>query len=257
VLSFQGGQKTVIPGDVEACSEYPVEGFLDVALHPERYAEQAVDPGGAVVDEDLRMQYHRSITCLAELQHPTVVRPILRGVDYGLHPNRVDDLLSIVVRVGPRASDEVVAELTSLSPPTRHLAAMSLAYLGDESAKDHLVGALQGDDRRSLEASSYVLTELIVTGALTKTEGFAMISKLAHSIDPRIRRNALHALLLYQPAGPPRALLEQSLQDSDLAVAQTAQQVKNALRAATVKKYFAVDLDGSWLPTDPYMKQEQ
>jgi hypothetical protein len=177
-----------------------------------------------------------------------VVLTILLSVDINLHPYRVEDLLSVLVRVGPPAADDAAEELTSLSIPTRHLSALSLAYLGDPAARATSVAALVGDDRKSLEAASFVLPELIVAGALNEEEAFSILSRLVHSIDPRVRRNAMSALILYQHTGPAGDLLEVGLADTDRGVVQTANDVRNALRAATAKKYFAIDLDGSWSP---------
>jgi hypothetical protein len=256
VKSFQGGRKTVFVGEADACGEVPLDQYLAVALYPQRVYARAVNPG-VLIDEDFRVLYHRSITCLGELGNPAVVLPILRNVDIRLHPYRVEDLLSVLVRVGPSAAGDAAGELASLSIPTRHLSALSLAYLGATAAREKLVAALSSDDGKPLEAASFVLPELIVAGALDEAEAFAVLSRLVYSIDPRVRRNAMRTLILFDHTGPAGDLLKEGLRDTDQTVVQTAHDIRNALRAATAKKYFAIDLDGAWSPAARDSTDEQ
>jgi hypothetical protein len=84
---------------------------------------------------------------------------------------------------------------------------------------------------------------LILIGAVPEEEAFHVVRRLAQSIDPRVRRNAIRALLLFERAGPMRDLLEEALRDSDRGVVLAAREVEQSLRAATARKYFGIDLD--------------
>ena len=105
-----------------------------------------------------------------------------------------------------------------------------------------LVQALSGDDRRSLESASYVLTELILLGAVPEAGAFDTVRRMARSIDPRVRKNAIRSLILFERAEPMKDLLDEALRDSDPGVAATARYVDESLRAAVAQKYFGIEL---------------
>jgi len=106
---------------------------------------------------------------------------------------------------------------------------------------DDVDGPLKGGGTYDIETD--VDTELILVGAVPEDEAFAKVKSLSRSIDPRVRRNAVRALVLFEPRGAMRDLLDEALQDADPGVAETARRVDESLRAATAEKYFGIDLD--------------
>jgi WD40 repeat protein/serine/threonine protein kinase len=243
VLAYQGGGRTVLVGSEAGCSVASFPDYLDVMLDPQRHTSLAANPATMVPDEVFRVRYHQAVLCLGEVGGKRAVRPILDGARIDLHPTRVEDWLSVLVRVGDDGSREAMRALSSSSEPTRHLAAMSLVYRQQPQAWGPLVAALDGDDRRSVEAASHVLTELVLVGAVPQAEAFTTVKRLSRSIDPRVRRNAVRALVLFERRGAMRDLLDEALQDADPGVAATARWVDESLRAATAQKYFGIDLE--------------
>jgi WD40 repeat protein/serine/threonine protein kinase len=243
VLGFQGDRRTVFLGGAEGCAGVAVDQYLQTALHPERVSPTYNDPAVEAGDEAFRLRYHQSVSCLGDLGDSSALRAILDDVDRDLHPYQVEDLLSVLVRAGPAISDDLVRALSSPSVAKRHLAALALAYSSRPGASAPLVAALDGDQLSALEAASFVLGELIVHEVIPEDDAFAVAQRLAHSIDPRVRRNAMRSLILFQHDGPVRDLLDEGLDDSDGGVVRAALETRNALRAATAKKYFGIDLD--------------
>ncbi len=243
VLAYQGSGRTVLVGADAGCSVASFPDYLDVVLDPQGYTSLAANPAMMVPDDVFRVRYHQAVLCLGEIGGERAVRPILDGARIDIHPARVEDWLSVLVRVGDDGAPEAIRALSSSSEPTRHLAAMSLVYRDEPRAWETLVAALEGDDRRSVEAASHVLTELILVGAVPEDEAFAKVKSLSRSIDPRVRRNAVRALVLFERRGAMRDLLDEALQDADPGVAETARRVDESLRAATAEKYFGIDLD--------------
>jgi WD40 repeat protein/serine/threonine protein kinase len=243
VLAFQGSGRTVLVGTEAGCSVASFPDDLDVLLDPQSYTSVAANPAMMVPDEVFRVRYHQAVLCLGEVGGERAVRPILDGARIDLHPTRVEDWLSVLVRVGDDGVPEAIRALSSSSEPTRHLAAMSLVYSDQPRAWGPLVAALDGDDRRSVEAASHVLTELILVGAVPEAQAFTVVKRLSRSIDPRVRRNAVRALVLFERRGAMRDLLDEALQDTDPGVTAAASWVEESLRAATAQKYFGIDLE--------------
>ncbi len=243
VLAYHGNNRTVLVGADAGCSVASFPDYLDIVLDPQRSTSMAADPGMMVPDELFRIRYHQAVLCLGEIGGQKAVRPILDGARIDLHPTRVEDWLSVLVRVGDEGGSETIRALSSSSEPTRHLAAMSLVYRGQPESWKPLMAALDSDDRRSVEAASHVLTELILVGAVPEADAFSTVKRLSRSIDPRVRRNAVRALVLFERRGAMRELLDEALQDSDPGVAATASKVDESLRAATAEKYFGIDIE--------------
>jgi WD40 repeat protein len=243
VVAYHGNNRTVLVGADAGCSVASFPDYLDIVLDPQRSTSMAADPGMMVPDELFRIRYHQAVLCLGEVGGQKAVRPILDGARIDLHPTRVEDWLSVLVRVGDEGSSDAVRALSSSSEPTRHLAAMSLVYRGQPESWRPLMAALDSDDRRSVEAASHVLTELILVGAVPEADAFSTVKRLSRSIDPRVRRNAVRALVLFERRGAMRELLDEALQDSDPGVATTARKVDESLRAATAEKYFGIDIE--------------
>ncbi len=243
VLAYQGDARTVLVGDEGACDVAALDQYLATALNAGRLSGGIHGSGAAAADEQFRIRYHQAVTCLGRLEDPRVVPPILRRVDNELHPYRVEDLLSVLVRIGAPAIPAETEGLSSASEPSRHLAALALAYQHAGEARAPLVTSLTSGGSASVEAASFVLRELIVGGAVPEPDAFAVVHRLAQSIDPRVRRNAVRALILFENGGPPRTLLEEALLDPDRGVVRAARETREALRAATAQKFFGIDLD--------------
>ncbi|MFV2073613.1 MAG: HEAT repeat domain-containing protein [Thermoanaerobaculales bacterium] len=168
----------------------------------------------------------------------------MRRVSEGTDPERFEDLLSIMVRVGARGGRSTIRALGDPSAAVRHLAAMTLIHSGDRDSAAALVRALEGDDFRMVEAASYVLIELIVGGAIPETLAFPTIRRLSRSIEPRTRRNTVRALILFEDAGPSRRLLEEALADSDEEVALVARKVRDSVRDRRIHELFGFSAVG-------------
>jgi HEAT repeat protein len=230
-------------GDVaDRCPPSRFSEYLDIAVHPERYGGAGLDAGFAPPNEDFRIGYHEAIGCLGVLADQRAVQPILRRATADLHPYRFEDLISVLVRIGDRAVPGMVEALSSPHEAVRHLAAVGLVYLDTGRSRAPLVAALPGDDSKSLEASSFVLRELMVSRAVEEAEAFPIARRLANSIDPRVRRNAIRSLVLFERVGPVSSLLEQALEDSDPEVVRAAQQTLDSLRNAKIERYFGISI---------------
>jgi hypothetical protein len=103
-----------------------------------------------------------------------------------------------------------------------------------------LTAAISGDEPRAKEASSFVLKDLIVSGGIRQEESFVVVEKLAASIDPRIRHNAIAALTMFELTDPVRELLEEALADKSPEVSNAARVARESLRDAKMKELFGV-----------------
>jgi hypothetical protein len=91
---------------------------------------------------------------------------------------------------------------------------------------------------RRVEAASYVLTELVALGHIPEAEAFPVVRQMCRSIDPRVRANAVRAVMLFEPTGPAHELLDEVLEDSDPEVAAAAGQTRGIIRGAKVQELF-------------------
>jgi WD40 repeat protein/serine/threonine protein kinase len=233
-LAFQG-RPTVGPGE---CVGENFRRYLAFVLDPDPQRNPPFDPGRRAEDSDFRTRYAEAVGCLGQFADPSAVEPILRRVGEESHPFHLEDLLSILVRVGGRAGPRLKGALTDSSERVRHIAALALVNSGDPGAAESLVHILDGNDPRGVEAGSYVLTELIVGGVIAEPAAFQTVRRHCRSIDPRVRRNAVKALILFESSGPAGELLLEALSDSDPGVAETAQWTKDTLRSATIQELF-------------------
>jgi hypothetical protein len=242
VAAFQGKVRTVTTGSTPECSASGFDEYLDLALHPERHTEEEIQPALEADDGVFRLRYHHAVNCLGDMNDTRAVQPILKSFGSEIHPLRAEDLLSVLIRMGDPAIDGAVEALSSRSVAVRRLVASSLVYMGRPSATRALLSAIGGENRRSLDAASFVLAELIVSGAIPEADAFSLVQRLAHNIDPDVRRHALRALVAFERSGPVRVLLDEALDDSDPDVARTATEVRDILRSAKVEKYFGVEI---------------
>jgi hypothetical protein len=109
---------------------------------------------------------------------------------------------------------------------------------GDPRASENLIRHLSGDDPRGVEAGSYVLIELIVHRAIPESVAFQTVRRHCRSIDPRVRRNAVRALILFESSGPAGDLLREALEDANADVAASARWVRDTLRSARIQELF-------------------
>jgi WD40 repeat protein len=234
VLAFHG-TPTIGPGE---CVGEDFRRYLALVLDPDPQRDPPFDPGKRAVDGDFRTRYAEAVRCLGLFADPSAVEPILRRVGEDAHPFHLEDLLSILVRIGGRAGPRLKGALTDPSERVRHIAALALVNSGDPGAVESLVQLLGGDDLRGVEAGSYVLTELIVGGVIEEPVAFETVRRHCRSIDPRVRRNAVRTLILFENSGPAGQLLLEALADGDTEVAATAQWTRDTLRSATIQELF-------------------
>jgi hypothetical protein len=64
---------------------------------------------------------------------------------------------------------------------------------------------------------------------------------LCRNIDPRIRRNAVRSLALFERTGVANELLDEVLADSDPEVARAAEQTRDMMRTAKIQEVFGAD----------------
>jgi vesicle coat complex subunit len=94
---------------------------------------------------------------------------------------------------------------------------------------------------RGVEGASYVLTELIARGAIDEGRAFDAVRTLCRSIDPRVRRNAVRALVLFERTGPALEVLNEVLTDTDPEVAAAAERAQETMRKAKIQQVFGAD----------------
>ena len=63
-------------------------------------------------------------------------------------------------------------------------------------------------------------------------------SRVSKNIDPRVRRNSVRAMVLFERRGAARELMDEILQDSDPEVRQAAELTHNTLRSAKLHELF-------------------
>jgi hypothetical protein len=234
VLSYQNRPN---PGSIN-CADGIFRDFVDFVLNVERTQDPPLDPGVPADDINFRDRYAGAVNCVGTLGDRSVVDPVLRRVRDDLHPYRLEDLLSIMVKVGGGEDPRVTAALADRSETVRHFAALTLIHGGDENGIRALIASLESEELRNVEGASFVLTELIAIGAIDEASAFDQVWRLCRNIDPRVRRNSVRALVLFERKGPSRDLLDEVLQDSDPDVIQAAERTRDTLRSAKTYELF-------------------
>jgi WD40 repeat protein/serine/threonine protein kinase len=234
VLSFQN-RPTV--GSIN-CADGLFSDFLDFVLNAEREKEPPLDPGVPAEDMNFRDRYAGAVNCVGTLGDRSVVDDLLRRTKSDLHPYRLEDLLSIMVRVGGGVDPQVFDALDDRSDTTRHFAALAIVHGGDQRGIQALVEALDSEEGRVVEGASYVLTELISIGAIDEASAFEKVRALCRNIDPRVRRNAVRAMVHFERRGAAREILDEVLEDSDPEVRAAAERTRDILRSAKAFELF-------------------
>ena len=235
VLSFQN-RPTM--GSIN-CADGVFSDFLNFVLNAEREKTPPLDPGVPAEDMNFRDRYAGSVNCIGTLGDRSVVDDVLQRTKSDLHPYRLEDLLSIMVRVGGGYDPRVLDALDDRSDTTRHFAALSIVHGGDQSGIQAIVEGLDSEEGRVVEGASYVLTELLSIGAIDEATAFETVRALCRNIDPRVRRNAVRALVHFERKGAAREVLDAALEDSDPEVRAAAERTRGIVRSA-----IAVDLFG-------------
>ena len=135
VLSFQN-RPTM--GSIN-CADGLFSDFLNFVLNVERENDPPLDPGVPAEDMNFRDRYAGSINCVGTLGDRSVVDDVLQRTKRDLHPYRLEDLLSIMVRVGGGVDPRVLDALDDRNDTTRHFAALSIIHGGDQSGVRALV----------------------------------------------------------------------------------------------------------------------
>jgi hypothetical protein len=234
VLAYQGHPKM---GSVN-CADGVFSDFVEFVLNVEGTSTPPLDPGVPAADAAFRDRYAGSVNCVGRLGDRSVVADVLQKTRSGLHPYRLEDLLSIMVRVGGGEDPRVREALNDHSETTRHFAALSIVHGGASDGIRGLVEGLDSEQGKVVEGASYVLTELIVLGAIGEDVAFEKVRGLCRNIDPRVRRNSVRAMVLFERRGAARELMEEILEDSDPEVRQAAELTHNTLRAAKMNELF-------------------
>jgi len=234
VLSFQN-RPTM---GVVNCADGIFGDFLSFVLHVEGENNPPRDPGVPAEDTAFRDKYAGYVNCVGTLGDRSVVDDLLQRSKSGLHPYRLEDLLSIMVRVAGGEDPRVIDALDDRSETTRHFAALAIIHGGDRNGIQALVEGLESDDRRLVEGASYVLTELIALGALDEAEAFASVRRLCRNIDPQVRQNAVRALVHFERRGAAREVLDEALEDSDPEVRSVAERTRETIVSAKMYELF-------------------
>lgn len=227
------------PAATVACPPAAGDDRLNFALYSE---DRTTTPPDAV-SPDLEFQeaYRRAVVCTARLADDRTVREVIARVRTGLHPRRQHDMITILVGAGAAGIPRLDEALGSGSEDVRHVAAFSLVQILDPRAQAILEAALNDRQPSRVEAASFVLRELIVWGAISAGTAFDRVQALAKSIDPRIRRNGVRSLVLFEREGPALGVLEEAAADEDPMVREAAAWVRRDLRDAKVREIFGGD----------------
>ncbi|HSO22138.1 MAG TPA: protein kinase [Chondromyces sp.] len=220
------------------CSAEALPQDLELVLFAERGPDPPLDPGTPAPDAAFRERYAAAVGCAGRLGGSEAAAAVLERAAAELHPYRLEDLVSVLARIAPAAEPQLEAALGDRSERVRHVASLALFSSGRPSAIEGLLAALRGEELRRAEAASYVLTELVAAGAIDEASAFETVSRLCRSIDPGIRRNAVRALVLFEPTGPARAQLDEALSDGDPDVVRTAEATRAMIRDAKIQRFF-------------------
>jgi WD40 repeat protein/serine/threonine protein kinase/Flp pilus assembly protein TadD len=234
VLSYQNRPTMGITN----CADGIFGDFLSFVLHAERRFDPPLDPGVPAEDIAFRDMYAGYVNCVGMLGDQSVVDDLLQRSKSGLHPYRLEDLLSVMVRVAGGEDPQVIDALDDRSETTRHFAALAIIHGGNRDGIQTLVEGLDSDDRRLVEGTSYVLVELIALGALDEAAAFEAVRRLSRNIDPKVRQNAVRALVHFERRGAAREVLDEALEDSDPEVREIAERTLNTIRSAKMYELF-------------------
>jgi WD40 repeat protein/serine/threonine protein kinase len=234
VLSFQN-RPTM--GAIN-CADGVFSDFLSFVLNVEREFNPPLDPGEPAEDIAFRDRYAGSVNCVGTLGDRSVVDDVLQRTRNDLHPYRLEDLLSIMIRVGGGRDPRVIDALDDRSETTRHFAALSIIYGGDEEGIRALIEGLDSEDGRLVDGASYVLTEIIALDRFDEATAFEKARKLSRNIDPMVRRNAIRALVHFERRGAAREVMDEALEDSDPEVRATAERTRDTIRSAKMYELF-------------------
>jgi WD40 repeat protein/serine/threonine protein kinase len=220
------------------CSQGHFPDFVDLAVDAERMHSPPLDPGVAAEDEGFRVRYANAVNCVGLFGTFELTDRVLQRAAQGLHPYRLEDLLGVLIRIKAADNPRFYDGLYDGSETVRHLVALTLVYSGDDEAIDALMTALDGEERRGVEAASYVLTELVAIGAIREREAFERVRSLISNIDPKVRRNAARGLVLFRYEGAAREVMRDALEDSEPLVVEAAERTRDMMRDARVTDYF-------------------
>ena len=234
VLSFQT-RPTM--GSIN-CADGIFRDYLQFVLNAEREYDPPLDPGVPAEDMNFRDRYAGAINCVGTLGDRGVVDDVLRRTKSDLHPYRLEDLLSIMVRVGGGVAPQILDALDDRNDTTRHFAALTVVHGGDKVGIQALVEALDSEEHRVVEGASYVLTELISIGAIDEAVAFRKVRVLSRNIDPKVRRNAVRAMVHFERRGAAREVLDAALEDTDPEVRDAATRTREIVRKAKAQELF-------------------
>ncbi len=234
VMSYQN-RPTVGSAD---CGEGYFPDFVDLAINAEQYSTPPLDPGLPAAEEAFRVRYSNAVNCVGTLGTRTLAPQILQRADEGLHPYRLEDLLSIMIRIGAAGDPRMVDYLADHSETIRHLAALTLVHGGFPDGIEALRSGLESTDSRAVEGASFVLTELICVDSIEEQSAFDTVRRLCRNIDPRVRKNAVKALILFERSGPAKLVLDEALDDSNPEVVEAAEKTRAGLRSVQISTLF-------------------
>jgi len=234
VLSFQARP---LMGSIN-CADGLFSDFLYFVLNAEYEKEPPLDPGVPAEDMNFRDRYAGAVNCVGTLGDRSLVDDVLLRTKSDLHPYRLEDLLSIMVRAGGGVAPLVLDSLDDRNDTTRHFAALTIIYGGDQRGIQALVEALDSEEGRVVEGASYVLTELISIGAIDEASAFETVRVLFRNIDPRVRRNAIRAMVHFERKGAARDVMDEAMEDSDPEVRDAATRTHEILRKAKAHELF-------------------
>jgi hypothetical protein len=109
---------------------------------------------------------------------------------------------------------------------------------GEADGLEVLLGSLDSTDSRAVEGSSFVLTELICVASIEEQSAFDTVRRLCRNIDPRVRENAVKALILFERSGPAKLVLDEALEDTSPEVVEAAEKTRAGLRSVQISTLF-------------------
>lgn len=235
VVSYQDPSEHQLPASAGACPAERRAEDLRMVLHAEELAD---GPPEEAAPEAFRDSYRRAVQCIARTADDRTVRDVLARLRSGVVRHRQHDLVTVLIGGGERSADRLDDALSSGDVDVRHAAAFALAHLLTSAGRERLVAALVDPRPTRVEAASFVLRELIVSGAVPEGRSFATVRRLSASVDPRVRAHAVRALVLFEREGPAARVLEQALEDSDPDVRKAAEETVASLREAKLQQLF-------------------
>ena len=234
VMAYQN-RPTVGSAD---CGEGYFPDFVDLAVNAEDHNSPPLDPGVLAEEEAFRVRYSNAVNCVGTLGTRTLAPQILQRANEGLHPYRLEDLLSIMIRIGAAGDPRMVEYIGDHSETVRHLTALTLVHGGEADGIEMLLASLDSADSRAVEGASSVLTELICVGAVEEQLAFETVRRLCRNIDPRVRKNAVRALILFERSGPAKLVLDEALDDTNPEVVEAAEKTRDGLRSVQINTLF-------------------